>query len=95
VTKIFLKKKINGIYNVGGNQAISRYDLYKKFNALLKDNNHYEPNIIIKKKLNDFKFIDKRPRNVSFNITKLKKVIKFKLSNIEEIFNKIKNEKLN
>jgi len=95
VTKIFLKKKINGIYNVGGNQAISRYDLYKKFNALLKDNNYYEPNIIIKKKLNDFKFIDKRPRNVSFNITKLKKVIKFKLSNIEEIFNKIKNEKLN
>jgi dTDP-4-dehydrorhamnose reductase len=95
ITEIFLKKKINGIYNVGGNQAINRYDLYKKFNAYLKDNNYYKPVRIIKKKLNDFKFIDKRPHNVSFNIAKLKKIIKFKLSNIEEIFIKIKNEKLN
>jgi len=89
ITDFFIKKKIKGIYNVGGNKAISRYKLYKKFNFLLKNNKSYPQVKIVQKKLRDFKFFDKRPNNVSFNTQKLKKILHFKLSNIEKIFNSI------
>ena len=89
ITDFFIKKMIKGIYNVGGNKAISRYKLYKKFNFLLKNNKIYPQVTIVKKKLRDFKFFDKRPNNVSFNTKKLRKTLNFKLSNIEKIFNSI------
>jgi dTDP-4-dehydrorhamnose reductase len=89
ITDFFIRKKIKGIYNVGGNKAISRYKLYKKFNFLLKNNKIYPQVTIVKKKLRDFKFFDKRPNNVSFNTKKLRKTLNFKLSNIEKIFNSI------
>ena len=37
----------------------------------------------------DFKFFAKRPNNVSFNTEKLKRILNFKLLNIEKIFTKI------
>jgi dTDP-4-dehydrorhamnose reductase len=89
ITEFFIRKKIKGIYNVGGNKAISRYKLYKKFNFLLKNNKIYPQVKIVKKKIRHFKFFDKRPNNVSFNTKKLKKTLNFKLSNIEEIFNNV------
>jgi dTDP-4-dehydrorhamnose reductase len=89
ITEFFMKKKIKGIYNVGGNKAISRYKLYKKFNFLLKNNKNFPQVKIMCKKISDFKFFDKRPKNVSFNTKKLKKTLNFKLSNIEKIFTNI------
>lgn len=89
ITEFFIKKKITGIYNVGGNKAISRYKLYKKFNFLLKNNKNYSKVKIVCKKISDFKFFDKRPSNVSLNTKKLKKILNFKLSNIEKIFTDI------
>jgi dTDP-4-dehydrorhamnose reductase len=89
ITDFFIREKIKGIYNIGGNKTISRYRLYKKFNFLLKNNKNYRPVKIVKKKMIDFKFFDKRPNNVSFNTNKLKKILNFKLSNIEKIFTKV------
>jgi len=89
ITDFFVREKVKGIYNVGGNQSISRYKLYKKFNFLLKNNKNYRPVKIVKKKMIDFKFFAKRPNNVSFNTEKLKRILNFKLLNIEKIFTKI------
>lgn len=88
IAKFFIQKKIVGTFNIGGPKVYSRYGLYMKFNNLLKKKNKFYKVKIIKKKLDQFKFADKRAKNVSFNITKLKKHINFKLSNIEDILMK-------
>ncbi len=85
VTKFFLKKKIRGTFNVGGPRGYSRYNLYTKFNNLISKNKKLNKIKIIKTKLNNFKFIDKRPKDVSFNIHKLKKNINFELTNVEDM----------
>ena len=47
------------------------------------------PYNIIKTSLNKIKFIERRPRNVSMNLKKLKKKINFKLTNIDPIIKKL------
>ncbi len=88
ITKFFLKKKITGTFNVGGPKIYSRYSLYNKFNSLINKNKKIKKVKIIKTTLNNFKFYDKRPKDVSFNISKLKKKINFKLTYIEDMFEK-------
>lgn len=88
IAHFFLNKKIVGTFNIGGPKVYSRYGLFMKFNNLLKKKNKFFKVKIIKKKLNHFKFADKRAKNVSLNIKKLKKHINFKLSNIEDILNR-------
>ena len=85
ITKFFLKKNIRGTFNVGGPKKYSRYSLYSKLNYLIKKNNKLNKIKIIRTKLKYFKFIDKRPNDVSFNISKLKKNINFELTNIEDM----------
>ncbi len=85
ITKLFLKKEIRGTFNVGGPKGYSRYNLYRKFNNLISKNKRLNKIKIIKSKLNNFKFTDKRPKDVSFNIRKLKKNINFELTNIEDM----------
>ena len=85
----FLKNKIKGIYNVGGPKAKSRYEIYKIIIRLLSQKfmlNHIK---IHKEKIENFKFIEKRPKNLSFNINKLKKRIDFQLTDVETVINKI------
>lgn len=89
ITNFFLKKKITGTFNIGGPKIFSRYSLYSKFNKLIKKSKNYNKINLIEKNLKNFKFIDKRPKDVSFNINKLKRVINFKLTNIETVL--IKN----
>jgi dTDP-4-dehydrorhamnose reductase len=85
ITNLFLRKKITGTFNIGGPKIYSRYGLYSKFNKLIKKSKKYNKINLIATNLKNFKFIDKRPKDVSFNIKKLNKVINFKLTNIEKV----------
>ena len=88
IIKIFLKKKIRGTYNIGGSEKISRYtsinNLINKFNS-----KNREKIQIYKSLLSNFKFIDNRPLDVTMNISKLKKVINFKMTDISKVGQKI------
>jgi len=95
ILMIFLRYKKKGIYNLGGPQKLSRYQCLKKINLLLK--NEVKRNISIKKlKLKKFKYLDKRPIDVTMNTKKLKKILNFKMSKFEIIAKKmIKKYKIN
>ena len=86
ITNFFLKKKIIGTYNIGGNEKISRYNLYKTFNNLLKNNKQYSRVKLFKINLKYFKFFENRPLNLTFNIKRLLKIINFELADIKQIF---------
>ena len=86
ITNFFLSKKITGIFNVGGNEKVNRYNLYKFFNKNLKKNKKYKQVVILKKKIKHFNFFEKRPLNLTLNIRKLLKVIDFDLVSIKKIF---------
>ena len=90
----FQKKKINGIFNVGGPKSYSRYKLTKIFMNSAKKIKYKNYKPVIKKiKLSEIKLLEKRPLNVSMNINKLKSNISFKLKTIEEIQKKIITKK--
>lgn len=98
ILKVFLNKEIKGVYNIGGQEKISRFQLIKKVSNYLKKD--IKKTIELKKiPLSKFNFFDKRPLNVTMNISKLKKKINFKMSNLNQILkliiikNKI-NEKI-
>ena len=85
----FLKNKIKGIYNVGGPKAKSRYEIYKTIIRLLSKKFKLNNIKLYKEKIENFKFIEKRPKNLSFNINKLKKRIDFQLTDVDTVINKI------
>ena len=86
----FQKKKIKGIFNIGGPKSYSRYALIKMFVKTAKKLKlkNYSP-IVKKINLSEISLLEKRPLNVSMNINKLKKLINFKINSIEEIQKKI------
>ena len=86
ITNLFLNKKIKGIFNIGGKEKVNRYDLYKNFNNCLMKNKNYRQVKLYKKKLKDFDFYEKRPRNLTFNIKKLARVLNFDLVSIKQVF---------
>tara|TARA_B110000483_G_scaffold237088_1_gene311280 strand:- start:1013 stop:1900 length:888 start_codon:yes stop_codon:yes gene_type:complete len=84
IVNFFLTKKIHGIYNVGGPQQLSRYKILQIISKNLGRS------IALKVQLNKIslkKFItsENRPFNVSMNINKLKKQIKFKMKTISNV----------
>lgn len=93
IISLFIKRKIKGIFNVGGPEKLSRYMVYLKIREKIKKKKKINIRKIL---LNKIKFSEPRPLNLTFNIKKLKKVINFKLTKIDTIINKIvkKNEKL-
>ncbi len=81
IINLFLKKKIKGVFNVGGPERLSRYDCINIILNIL--GRKIKSQIKIKKtSLKEIDTFDKRPLNVSMNINKLKKVINFKLKKI-------------
>ena len=88
IIKLFLEKKIKGVFNVGGPEQLSRYQCIKKIIGQFKNKNMNK--ILLKKsKLKNFKLLDKRPLNITMNISKIKKIIKFKLTTIDNVAKKI------
>jgi dTDP-4-dehydrorhamnose reductase len=78
----FLSRKKTGIFNVGGPNSFSRYQVLIKVLKKINENNNFNPQIKIIN-LNKLKLIAKRPLNVSLNIKKLKRNINFELKNID------------
>lgn len=89
IINIFLKKKINGIYNVGGPKALSRYQIHKILLKFLQKKYNINDVTVNKDKIQNFKFIEKRPKNLSLNTNKLKKKTGFKLTNVETVIKKM------
>ena len=87
------KKKIKGLFNVGGPEAYSRYSILKKFEEIFKRRKLNIKVKIFKTSIEKFKFYEVRAKNVSLNIKKIEKTINFKLSRIEGVLKKILNEK--
>lgn len=90
IVDLFLKKKIKGVFNVGGPQQLSRYEVLESVLKSLGKN--FKAKIKLEKiSLKDIITLDKRPLNVSMNIKKLKTKIKFKMKTISNIaFNMVK-----
>ena len=89
----FSKKKIKGLFNIGGPENYSRYSILKKFENIFKKRRLKIKVNILKTTLEKLKFYEVRAKNVSFNTNKIEKTINFKLSRIESILKKILNEK--
>ena len=85
----FLKKEIKVVFNVGGPKSYNRYEIYNIIIKLLSKKFSLADINIKKIKIENFKFIEKRPKNLSFNINKLKKKINFQLTNIDYVIKKI------
>ena len=80
IIDIFLKKNINGVYNVCGNEYISRFNLIKKFFRYKKIKDVKLNKISINK-------IDKNifyPKYLNLDNRKIKKVIKFDFTKIRD-----------
>lgn len=85
----FLKEEVKGIFNVGGIKSYSRYKVYCIILKFLSKKFILSDIKINKVKIENLKFIEKRPKNLSFNINKLKKRINFQLTDIETVIIKI------
>ena len=88
IVKLFLEKQIKGVFNVGGPEQLSRYECIERIIRQFKNKNMRKI-LLEKSKLENFKFLDKRPLNITMNISKIKKTIKFKLTKIEDVAKKI------
>ena len=88
IVKLFLEKQIKGVFNVGGPEQLSRYECIERIIRQFKNKNMRKI-FLEKSKLKNFKFLDKRPLNITMNISKIKKTIKFKLTKIEDVAKKI------
>lgn len=90
ITNYLIKKNIFGIFNVGGPETFSRYSLYKKLNLIAsKSLKSYKKPVIEQVSLKNFKFVQKRPADVSFNVSKISKIINFKLTSVDLVAQKI------
>ena len=84
----FILKNIRGTFNVGGNQKFSRFEC---INIILKSLNYKNRKKIKlnKTSFSNFKTIDNRPFNTTFNINKLKKKVNIKMTDFEKVVKKI------
>jgi dTDP-4-dehydrorhamnose reductase len=82
ITDSFVKEKINGLYNVCGSVSYSRFDLIDKFFKFLE----IKDVIIKKSKLNDFKFQDNIPINVTMKNNLIKKKLNLDFTKLKKIF---------
>jgi dTDP-4-dehydrorhamnose reductase len=90
ITNYLIKKNIFGIFNVGGPETFSRYSLYKKLNLIAsKSLKSYKKPVIEQVSIKKFKFVQKRPADVSFNVSKISKIINFKLTNVDLVAQKV------
>jgi len=91
----FLKKKEQGIYNVGGNEKLSRFDCLNRINFFLKKKIKNQI-ILNKRKLKIFNYYDKRPLNVTFNTKKINNKLTFKMTKFDTVVKKmIKKYRIN
>jgi dTDP-4-dehydrorhamnose reductase len=82
------QKNLKGLYNLAGNQRLSRFQILKMIIKVHKSSNQ-----ISTCSIDDFKLPEKRPKDVSLSNSLLKKKLRYKFSNIKFIIKKIKLQK--
>ena len=86
VIDIAATKKMTGLYNLSGNERLSRYEILRKIIKIFNSKTE-----ITKCSLDDFKLPEKRPKDVSLSNKLLKNRLNYKFKNINFVINKIKN----
>lgn len=81
-----IEKRLTGIYNVASPESFSRLDLAKMLKSRLK----IESGKIIPCSIDDFNFLDSRPKNTSLDTKKIQADTGFKFSRIEDCIDKLK-----
>lgn len=79
VIKLIIKKKINGIYNVGSHKGYSKYDFAIKFAKKMKLN----ANNIIRVKYKDINFFAKRNKDMRMKVLKFQKIFNYKFKSLD------------
>ncbi len=82
------QKNLTGLYNLAGNQRLSRFEILKMIVKIFRLKNK-----LITCSIDDFKMPEKRPKDVSMSNSLLKKKLSYKFKNIEFIIKKIKLKK--
>ena len=82
-----IAENINGIFNLGGPERMSRYECLKYFYKFFNINKE-----IIKISIDDVILPEKRPKDVSLNIDKIINIIDFKLITFEQSLLNFRNE---
>ncbi len=85
VIDIAATKKMTGLYNLSGNERLSRYEILRKIIKIFNSKTE-----ITKCSLDDFKLPEKRPKDVSLSNKLLKNRLNYKFKNINFVINKIK-----
>lgn len=85
-----IKENINGIYNIAGNDCISRYDFALKVARIFK----LDSSLISPVSSDFFKDIAMRPKNTCFNTQKMRKELGIKPFSIDEGLRLMKQELL-
>lgn len=89
ITHQLISKKQFGIYNVVGQDKLSKYD----FGILLANKFELNKDLINRVSIDDHKFIARRPKNMSLNIDKIKS-IGIKVPSFNDGMNGFFNEKI-
>ena len=77
-----------GIYNLGSTDCIDKYNFGLKLLTSLS----LSTSFIIKGKSNKDTFYAKRPKNMCMNVSKIENLMKIKLTNINDLINKISSD---
>lgn len=77
-TMLLINKNANGIYNVAGNQRISKYD----FGLLIADRFQLDHNLIKVTRFSERKDLVKRPHDLSLSVKKVETFLGHKIGNI-------------
>lgn len=85
---ISIDKKVDGIFNVGSINGLSKYDFAIKFANILQ----IPTNNIKRISLGDKKLIAKRPNDMRMNVQKFKKHFNVVIPSLEEEIDKLKNQ---
>ncbi len=83
IVSFFEKNKIQGTFNVGGPKSYSRYAIYRMIENRIKKK--FKDLYIKKIKMKNLSFLEKRPKNLSMNVSKLKKTINFQLTDVDYV----------
>jgi len=75
-----IRKKITGIFNVAGSEILSRYE----FGLKIAEITGYDISKIIPVPNSAFPEIAPRPKNTSFDISKIQNILNIKMSNVKQ-----------
>ena len=77
---LLLEKNFSGVFNVVGNNRVSKYDFYKK----VIQSSKLDYSLLKKEKLKNFKFFAKRSKELSLSNKKIKKVLCIKIPDLDK-----------